>query len=288
MADARYFLADLPETRELHTKEQLRTMFLGGQLRRSDMVIDDSTGLAHLLGDLLSRAGSTPLSPEMRSADGPREPSRPNPAPPPRYLEFRADMAVHEPEPEEQDDDDDDEEAQEEEHYHALQHDPGEEDEEEEEALDDEPLKMADDPTEYLLHRLHPSWFSYPKTLIAVLLLGVLGYYLHQEQVGPQYVLVAGGVAIFILINASLDRSTTDYFITTRRVEAEYGILGRNSNEVRVQDIRAIDVRMSGVSALLGIGNVDFSSSGGASVEVQFKNVRNPHRIKRIVRELQG
>ena len=52
--------------------------------------------------------------------------------------------------------------------------------------------------------------------------------------------------------------------------------------------IRAIDVTQSGLLALLGVGTVDFSSAGGVNVEVQFKNIRAPHKIKKIVRELQG
>jgi hypothetical protein len=38
---------------------------------------------------------------------------------------------------------------------------------------------------------------------------------------------------------------------------------------------------------MLGIGTVEFSSSGTDGVEVRFKNVRKPHRVKEIVRQLQ-
>ncbi len=41
----------------------------------------------------------------------------------------------------------------------------------------------------------------------------------------------------------------------------EFGLVGRNSKEVRIADIRAIDVRQKSYAALLGIGNVDFDSS---------------------------
>lgn len=141
---------------------------------------------------------------------------------------------------------------------------------------------------EEILFLGHPSWFAYPKSLaISFACLGGAGFCFTQ-QYGLEWIVLLGSIAALILVFVSLDRTTTTYFVTTRRVEMEFGLVGRNSKEVRIADIRAIDVRQKSYAALLGIGNVDFDSSASPGAEVRFKDVRRPHDIKQLVRQLQG
>ncbi|CAN5196335.1 hypothetical protein BH23VER1_BH23VER1_09590 [soil metagenome] len=56
---------------------------------------------------------------------------------------------------------------------------------------------------------------------------------------------------------------------------------------MRICDIRAINVRQRGLLGLLGVGTVEFASAGSDAIEVAFSNVRRPHRIKALVRQLQ-
>jgi uncharacterized membrane protein YdbT with pleckstrin-like domain len=66
-----------------------------------------------------------------------------------------------------------------------------------------------------------------------------------------------------------------------------WGIFGRSSKEVRICDIRSIDVHEKGLTGIIGLGSVDFSSSANSGVEVQFKNIRRAHEVKELVRSLQ-
>jgi len=75
--------------------------------------------------------------------------------------------------------------------------------------------------------------------------------------------------------------------VTEERVELMWGVIGRSSKEVRIRDIRSIDVRENMLTGLLGLGSVDFSSSANSGVEVVFSYVRGAHKVKQIVRELQ-
>jgi Bacterial PH domain len=264
MSQQRYFLPDHEELFDTYTREELRTMLLDGDLSRSDIVVDDDTGLSHLLGDLLSRPHRSPAE------HVPEEKER-------TYREFSVDSPLParvpmEMEPYYEDDDEEDEDAPE------------------------PPRSSASPPAhptqastpEYLLNHLRPSWLSYPKSLLAFLAFTAIAVVCYQQEMELLYVIISGSLAAACLANISLDRSTTDYFITNKRVEAESGVVGRNSKEIRICDIRAIDVRQEGFIGLLGVGTVDFSSAGGSSVEVQFKNIGRPHKIKKIVRELQG
>lgn len=140
---------------------------------------------------------------------------------------------------------------------------------------------------EETLYQGHPSWLAYPKSLLALLLLIIGAVVSHRMQFGLEWVLLFGSVAGLILLFVGLDRFTCTYFITTRRVEMEYGVLGRNTREVRIRDIRSIDVQQSGWRALLGMGNVRFDSSVSSGPEVYFRDVHRPHALKELVREMQ-
>ncbi|RBP44467.1 PH (Pleckstrin Homology) domain-containing protein [Roseimicrobium gellanilyticum] len=140
---------------------------------------------------------------------------------------------------------------------------------------------------EEMLYQGHPSWFAYPKSLLGIALTIAGAVVSHHLHFGMEWMLLFSSIAGLVLLFVGLDRYTCTYFITTRRVEMEYGVLGRNTREVRIRDIRAIDVQQSGWRALLGMGNLRFDSSVSAGPEVYFRNVHRPHTLKEMVRELQ-
>ncbi len=77
------------------------------------------------------------------------------------------------------------------------------------------------------------------------------------------------------------------YIVTNKRVKMEYGLLSKSTKEVRIRDIKAVNVIRKGISGLAGIGTVEFSSAGGAGVEVAFEAIENAQKIKDMVNELQ-
>jgi len=70
-------------------------------------------------------------------------------------------------------------------------------------------------------------------------------------------------------------------------VSVEYGIVSRVSNEVRIQDIRSINLRKTGLSGLLGIGRVEFSSAATDDADVIFWNTPEAEKVRDLVRSLQ-
>jgi uncharacterized membrane protein YdbT with pleckstrin-like domain len=92
----------------------------------------------------------------------------------------------------------------------------------------------------------------------------------------------------FILIGwIRLDRSGRKYTITNKRVSVEYGIISKQSTELRVQDIRSINLTTAGLSGLVGIGRVEFCSAAADDAEVVFWNVPDAEKIRDLVRSLQ-
>lgn len=131
------------------------------------------------------------------------------------------------------------------------------------------------------------------KWLLAVILLGALSgsFFLRFPDLtvilwGCRAALLA--LAIVLVLWIQLDRSRRKYAVTNKRVSAEYGIVNKSSNEVRIQDVRSINLRKSGLSGLLGIGTVEFSSAATDDADVIFWNTSDAEKVRDLVRSLQS
>ena len=135
-----------------------------------------------------------------------------------------------------------------------------------------------------ILYSGHPSILTYPFPLFCILGGFGTGIWMHASE--GWYDLVFYLIAVTALAYIALARFTSDYLITPKRIELIQGLIARSSKEVRVQDIRAINVRCTGLSGIFGIGNVDFFTSGD-DPEVTFQNVWAAKKVKGLVRRLQ-
>ena len=138
---------------------------------------------------------------------------------------------------------------------------------------------------EVILHHAHPSWLGYTKALFLCILLVIAGGLLFVIQL--EYAVIALLCASSTFIAIGISRYSHDYIVTRERVELIWGIIGRSSKEARICDIRSIDVYESGLKGLLGLGTIDFSTAANAGIEVQFKDMRQAHEVKDLVRKLQ-
>jgi uncharacterized membrane protein YdbT with pleckstrin-like domain len=94
-------------------------------------------------------------------------------------------------------------------------------------------------------------------------------------------------LALLLFCWIQLDRRRRRYTVTNKRVSVDYGIVNRVSNEVRLSDIRSINLQKTGFTGLLGIGRVEFSSSATEDADVIFWNTPDAERIRDLVRSLQ-
>jgi uncharacterized membrane protein YdbT with pleckstrin-like domain len=75
--------------------------------------------------------------------------------------------------------------------------------------------------------------------------------------------------------------------VTNRKVEVQTGVIVKNSNEIRVKDIRSINVTKHGLAGFIGIGSVEFSSAATDRAEVIFLNIAGANRVRDLVTNLQ-
>ena len=141
-----------------------------------------------------------------------------------------------------------------------------------------------DDPNTRL-YAGHPALLSFPKSLLLAALAIGQGIVLWDSNGWFLFggLLVALTASGYILV----ERSMREYIITPKRVEIIHGFLAKNSHEVRIDDIRAINVKKPGLLGLLGVGDVEFASAGSDTVEVVFSRAARPEEIKGLVRRLQ-
>lgn len=244
-----------------------------GSLARGEMCVNEDTGLSHTVGELVGdMRRSVPKSRLARPAY--REIS-------PDLDHWEAPQAAAETESADEEEAEDAEDAEEQ---------PLEEEDLEDEEQDKAPAKKkrsySHTPSgEVILHHAHPSWFGYTKALFLVLLLCVAAALLFVIQL--EYSIIAGLCASSTLLAVAIARYSRDYIVTRERVELIWGIIGRSSKEARICDIRSIDVYESGLKGLLGLGTIDFSTAANAGIEVQFKDMRQAHVVKDLVRKLQ-
>lgn len=248
----RYLLLHHPAFPGLLSKEDLYALVNRGSLAMGDLCKDVQTGRNHTVGEVISGMrtlrANTPVRVER-----------------PAYQEFRAD------DPNEK----------------ALQASDEEEQVADEEGQEEEnsPEFRLSESGERIFFFTHPSWLSYWKGLFLMLLFLVTAGLLVNIDEGYALVAVLAGISTFICI--AIARGSQDYIVTDERVEFIWGILGRSSKEVRVCDIRSIDVHESGLKGLLGLGTLEVSSAGIAGVEVRFRDMRRAHDLKQLIRQLQ-
>ncbi|MEM7144118.1 MAG: PH domain-containing protein, partial [Verrucomicrobiota bacterium] len=146
-------------------------------------------------------------------------------------------------------------------------------------------IDEVDGAGERVLYRGHPAWVSFWRGLL------VSGVLLVAGLVGWDFSgwLLFGGLVVALLVYGHMVfmRSMREYLVTERRVEVIHGLISKSSEEVRVCDIRAINVRKEGVKGLIGVGSVEFASAGSDGSDVVFEDVMGAHRLKENVRRLQ-
>jgi len=66
---------------------------------------------------------------------------------------------------------------------------------------------------------------------------------------------------------------------------AKVGIISRKTHEVSIRDIRSINMNQGIVERLFGLGSVQIGSAGTGGIEVEFKGIENPTRVRDGIRK---
>lgn len=136
------------------------------------------------------------------------------------------------------------------------------------------------------------NWHYAGKWFTVLILLAVLiaTFFQHWFE-DPTPLWITRGVlllgAIILIGWIRLDRTSRKYLVTNKRVSTEFGIVSKQSTELRIQDIRSINLTTSGLPGLVGIGRLEFSSAASEDADVIFWNTPSAEKIRDLVRSLQ-
>src|SRR5947209_14631977 len=116
---------------------------------------------------------------------------------------------------------------------------------------------------------------------------GLFCLWLYFNGGGSPLLFIPGAIGILILLYIYISRARQLYVVTNRKVEIRTGLIVKSSNEVRVKDIRSINVTKHGLAGFIGIGSVEFSSAATDRAEVIFVNIAHADRVRDLVTNLQ-
>lgn len=139
--------------------------------------------------------------------------------------------------------------------------------------------------------QVRPSWRDQIGLIFVVLILLVATLW---SVVSPLQALPAGIVTATLGIMTLIGGCVLLYrhyawrfHIDDTSIESCYGIISRNIHSIRIRDLRNINVRQSILQRILGIGDIEFSSAGGAGIEVTFFGVPAPMALKQRIQSLE-
>ena len=111
------------------------------------------------------------------------------------------------------------------------------------------------------MFRNHPFWFSLSVILIA-----------------------AFGLGLIILFIWWLVTQATELTVTDERTILRKGLLSKQTNEVRHEDVRNIQVSQTFIQRMLGVGRISVSSAGQDTIEISIDGVRDPQSLADLIR----
>ena len=86
---------------------------------------------------------------------------------------------------------------------------------------------------------------------------------------------------LYVIVSAFINRWTTEYAVTSKKVLAKSGLISRNADELRISKVEGCDVLQGIQGRLFGYGTLVFSGMG--TQKVKFEMVPDPLSIKKQV-----
>jgi uncharacterized membrane protein YdbT with pleckstrin-like domain len=156
------------------------------------------------------------------------------------------------------------------------------------------PSGAPSEETDLTRYTARPAWRAQWWRIAIAVLLPVLffsawfwgeTYFSAPNLRAAQAVIVA--VFVYLLVGILYRHYVWRFRLDADNVESQEGLIARKLRSIRLRDLRNIIVNQTLTQRLLGIGNVEFSSSAGSGVEVVFFGVSRPMRVKELAQRLQ-
>jgi len=123
----------------------------------------------------------------------------------------------------------------------------------------------------------------YAAVAILCLTAVVLAFYIQWAWITVSIPLLLAVVAV-----EEVHRRSVTYTITTKRVIMERGILSKDRHEVRISDIREVNLDQTLVGRIFGVGTVGLDTAAEVGGDINMENIPNPRRVMELLHSLRG
>ena len=134
-------------------------------------------------------------------------------------------------------------------------------------------------PNETVVQRAHLHWIVFLKAL-GVVLVGLGLLYFEPRTIG----LIVIGIGLVMAVPPFLERTTSEFGVTSKRVIIKVGLIQRRTLELLIRQVEAISVDQSLTGRMLNFGTITLTGTGG--VRETFHNIANPLEFRRSIQSL--
>lgn len=107
-------------------------------------------------------------------------------------------------------------------------------------------------------------------------------YFLPTILLGIVLILMFG-IGLLVLLYVFFLQKSFVFTVTNKRVMSKEGILSRKTSEVWIQDIRSINLSQGILERMFSLGTLEIASAGTAGVEVRFRDIPAPVKVKELI-----
>jgi len=111
----------------------------------------------------------------------------------------------------------------------------------------------------------------------------VLAFYVQRAWIALSIPLL-----LAVVVVEEIARRSVAYTITTKRVIMERGILSKDRHEVRISDIREVNLDQTLAGRICGFGTVGLDTAAEVGGDIQMENVPSPRRVMDLLHSLRG
>ena len=111
-------------------------------------------------------------------------------------------------------------------------------------------------------------------------------FVLTLEGVATIIPVALAGFAVFMVLSIVVARYSYRYAIEDGRLSANTGLISKNETQIRLQDIRGVNVTQSITDRMLNTGSLSFSSSAQNEAEVVFLGIDSPMAVRKQIQAL--
>lgn len=107
-------------------------------------------------------------------------------------------------------------------------------------------------------------------------------------ETGTVILLLTPVLLVVVLLTLLYRHYMWRFVVSETSIESHRGIIGRHVKYIRIRDLRNINLNQSLFQRIFGVGDLEFSSSGGGGIEVTFFGITDPQTVRELVQRLQG